>query len=168
MSEVWKDVVGFEEYFKVSNTGKVWSKRTSKELKQCKNKSGYMTIATRIGGRSGKDYCLRVHRLVAEAFIPNPEGKPCVNHKNLDKKDNNLSNLEWATTKENVDHYYRSVVGSGGRRCYSARALNPEDVAFIRENYVPRDSVYGARALSRRFGIPHTSILSILSFKTYR
>ena len=168
MSEVWKDVVGFEEYFMVSNTGKVWSKRTNKELKQCKIKSGYLTITTRIGGRSGKAYCLKVHKLVAEAFIPNPEGKPYVNHKNLDKTDNNLTNLEWVTASENAAHYYSSIESSGGRRCYAARALSSGDVAFIREAYVPRDPVYGARALSRRFGIHHNSILAILNFKTYR
>lgn len=168
MSEVWKDVVGFEEYFMVSNTGKVWSKRTNKELKQCVNPRGYMGIATTIGGRSGTRYCFRVHRLVAEAFIPNPEGKSYVNHKNLDKKDNNLSNLEWVTASENVVHYYSSVESSGGSRKYAARHLSSDEASFIRQVYVPRDPVYGARALSRRFGIPHSSILSILSFKTYR
>lgn len=168
MSEVWKDVVGFEDYFMVSNTGKVWSKRTNKELKQYKVKSGYMTISTRIGGRSGKLYGLRIHRLVAEAFIPNPEGKPHVNHKNLDKKDNNLTNLEWVTASENVVHYYSSVESSGGSRKYAARHLSSDEASFIRQVYVPRDPVYGARALSRRFGIPHSSILSILNFKTYR
>lgn len=168
MSEVWKDVVGFEEHFMVSNTGKVWSKRTNKELKQCKNKAGYMTIATRIGGRSGKDYCLRVHRLVAEAFIPNPEGKPYVNHKNLDKEDNNLSNLEWVTARENTVHYYSSIKSSGGSRKYAVRHLSSNEASFIRDVYVPRDPVYGARALSRRFNVCHTTILSILNKTTYR
>lgn len=168
MSEVWKDVVGFEEYFMVSNTGKVWSKRTNKELKQCKLKTGYMAVTTRIGGRSGKVYCLRIHRMVAEAFIPNPDDKPYVNHKNLDKKANNLTNLEWVTASENALHYYSSIESSGGSRRYAARRLSSDEASFIRDVYVPRDPVYGARALSRRFGIPHNSILAILNFKTYR
>lgn len=116
MSEVWKDVVGFEEYFMVSNTGKVWSKRTNRELKQWLHPHGYMHIATTIGGRSGTRYCFKVHRLVAEAFIPNPDGKPYVNHKNLDKRDNNLTNLEWVTASENSVHYYSSIEYSGGSR----------------------------------------------------
>lgn len=168
MSEVWKDVVGFEEYFKVSNTGKVWSKRTDRELRQCKIKSGYMTIVTRIGGRSGKVYCLRVHRLVAEAFIPNPEGKPYVNHINSVRNDNALSNLEWVTAQENVDHALEFGNMSRVRPNSSARLFSDDEVAFIRKAYRSRHSEFGARALARRFNVCHTTILSILNRTRYR
>lgn len=93
--EVWKDVVGYEEYFQVSNLGKLFSKRSQKILKQTISKTGYYTVATRLGGRNGICKCFKIHRLVAEAFIPNPEQKRTVNHIDGNKLNNNLSNLEW-------------------------------------------------------------------------
>lgn len=114
--EVWKDVVGYEDYFMVSNLGAVFSKRSNKLLKQTKNKSGYLTIATRIGGRTGKAICFRIHRLVADAFLDPPTKeqlqwaettaykKVLVNHKDGDKLNNTVNNLEWVTSSENTQH----------------------------------------------------------------
>lgn len=102
--EEYRDVVGFEDYFQISNLGNVFSKRSKRILKQTKSKTGYWTFATKIGGRNGTDHCFKVHRLVAEAFIPNPESKPFVNHIDGCKTNNILSNLEWVTPKENSDH----------------------------------------------------------------
>lgn len=156
MSEVWKDVVGFEEYFMVSNTGKVWSKRTNKELKQCKIKSGYMTIATRIGGRSGKVYCLRVHRLVAEAFLPNIDSKPCVNHKNCDRSDNRLVNLEWVTPKENHQH----GVEFGFINWDSLRGVSRFSESELREmKYNPNN--LSQRSLAKKFGASKSFVFSL-------
>jgi len=121
---VWKDVVGFEDYFKVSDCGQVYSKRTSKILKQNKRKNGYLTIATRIGGRDGQLYCFKVHRLVAEAFLPEPDeyltewakyshyGVVLVNHKDGDKANNHSNNLEWVTAKGNSRHAYEIGLSS--------------------------------------------------------
>lgn len=81
MEEIFKDVVGFEDYFQISNFGRFFSKRSNKLLKLHINKSGYITLATKIGGRHGTNHCFKIHRVVAEAFIPNPENKPEVNHK---------------------------------------------------------------------------------------
>lgn len=114
--EEFKDVVGYEDYFMVSNLGAVFSKRSNKLLKQTKNKSGYLTIATRIGGRTGKAICFRIHRLVADAFLDPPTKeqlqwaettkykKVLVNHKDGDKLNNTVSNLEWVTGSENTQH----------------------------------------------------------------
>lgn len=168
MSEVWKDVVGFEDYFKVSNTGKVWSKRTNKELKQHLHPHGYMHIATTIGGRSGTRHCFKVHRLVAEAFIPNPEGKPFVNHINSVRSDNALSNLEWVTAQENVDHAFEFGNLSRVKPNFSTRIFSGNEVDFIRTVYRSRHKEFGARALSRRFNVCHTTILSIINRSTYR
>lgn len=102
--EVWKDVVGCEEYFKVSNLGNVYSKRSGKILKQNLHPNGYYTIATKICGRCGKNICFKVHRLVAKAFIPNVYDKPYVNHIDGVKTNNTIGNLEWCTAKENTHH----------------------------------------------------------------
>lgn len=113
---IWKDVVGYEEYFMVSTVGDVFSKRTNKLLKQHVNHNGYLQIATRIGGRLGKCHALKVHRLVAEAFLTKSEemlltskgksfyGKVPVNHKNGIKTDNRVCNLEFCSYQQNSSH----------------------------------------------------------------
>jgi len=102
--EIWKDVVGYEEYYMISSYGKVWSKRTNKEIKTTLGKTGYYVFSTRLEGRKSKAICLKVHRLVATAFIENTENKPYVNHKDGIKTNNYADNLEWCTAKENSIH----------------------------------------------------------------
>lgn len=168
MEEVWKDVVGFEEYLKVSNLGRVWSKRTNRVLKHFVTKSGYASISTRFGSRSAKNHCFRVHRLVCQAFLPNPEGKPQVNHLNSDRLDNRLCNLEWATAKENADHSYEYGNASRDKPNYLTRTLSDAEVRYIRTNYRPLDRNFGSRALARKFDLAHTIILKVINKVTYK
>lgn len=104
--EEWKDVVGYEGLFQVSNLGNVFSKRTNKLLKHSVSKKGYCLIASKIGGRTGKNVCFKVHRLVAEAFLDNEQNKLYVNHKDGCKTNNNVLNLELCTSSENMQHAY--------------------------------------------------------------
>ncbi len=135
MDEVFKDVLGFEEYFKVSNTGKVFSKRTNKILKLHLNKQGYVTLSTKIGGRNGTSHCLRLHRIIAEVFIPNTENKPEVNHIDGIKNNNSISNLEWVTHSENTQHSYDIGLRKRDIGLNSSRAIfNREDILRIRES----------------------------------
>lgn len=104
---------GFPYYY-VTDDGRVYSRNPYhnpaariKQIKLRTDTNGYVSVI--LSGQKGR----RVHRLVAEAFIPNPENKPCVNHKNGNKSDNRVENLEWVTKSENELHKYRHLGYNG-------------------------------------------------------
>lgn len=119
--EIWKDVVGYEGLYSVSNTGRVISfgrtiqminKRTNvtfsktykpKTLKQCKDKGEYLTVQLSDYNQNTKN--VKVHRLVAMAFIPNPEDKPQVDHIDRNRSNNSVDNLRWCTSMENHSNF---------------------------------------------------------------
>ena len=95
-----KDVKGYEGLYAVSSCGKVWSYRRQKFLKPAYNGHGYLSVS--LCDLNGKQKSYRVNRLVAEAYIPNPDNKPIVNHKDAVRHNNNINNLEWVSAKENL------------------------------------------------------------------
>ena len=114
MEEEWRDIKGYEGKYMVSNTGKVKSLKynhTGKEgiLEGLDNGKGYLQVELYKDGK-GKKY--QIHRLVAQAFIPNPDSLPEVNHISEDKLDNRVENLEWCTTQYNVEYSQaKAVIG---------------------------------------------------------
>jgi hypothetical protein len=98
--EEFRTIEGFNDYL-VSNFGRVWSNKTNKILTPKVSNRGYYQIGM---SREQKKYCVLLHRLVATAFINNPENKPQVNHIDRDRLNNNSNNLEWTTDQENKDH----------------------------------------------------------------
>ena len=97
MNEYWKTIEDFPNY-EVSNLGQVRNKNTGRMLSQNDNGQGYLHVGLWKNGRCCYKY---VHRLVGEAFIPNPENKETINHKDLQPYNNCVDNLEWATYTEN-------------------------------------------------------------------
>lgn len=103
MEEVWKNVVGYEGLYQVSSTGRVKNTKTQKILKPWKNDAGYFMIKLPSKQKKrGKSF--RVHRLVAMAFIDNPNNLPFINHKDEDPSNNNVENLEWCTNAYNLTY----------------------------------------------------------------
>lgn len=138
--EIWKPVKQFPRYYLVSNIGNVKrvpgsSHLKSKKLKLIPDKDGYPRVNLKI---KQKTNIRMVHRLVAEAFIPNPENKPQVNHINGIKNDNRVENLEWATLSENRQHAYDTGLQNGksrqGEKNNFAK-LAKEDILKIRKMY---------------------------------
>ncbi len=106
IKEEWKDIEGYEGLYQISNYGRVKSlnyKRTGKEriLKPTKDSNGYFTVNLRINGTTKS---FKTHRLVAKAFIPNPENKSEVDHINTIRDDNRVENLRWVTREENCNN----------------------------------------------------------------
>lgn len=104
MEEIWKDIKGYEGKYQVSNYGNVKSlnyHRTGKEQlkKPTLQTNGYFYVSL-----CKPNKCFSIHRLVAEAFIPNPDNLPCVNHKDEVKTNNHVDNLEWCTQKYNNEY----------------------------------------------------------------
>ena len=158
--EIWKPVVGFENLYEVSNMGRVkslertvWSGLNGgcyitipERILKPRKASGYLQVALYKDGK-GK-WCL-VHRLVASAFIPNPQGLPEVNHISEDKADNNLENLEWVSPKENVNHGTRNK-----------RMAEKKSKAVVGVHIVTGEKVFfpSIIAVERQIGIDQASI----------
>lgn len=91
--EIWKDCKGYEGKYQVSNKGRVWSVGGQRYLKGCSDKDGYLRV--HLTAKNGKDKTEKIHRLVALAFLDNPNNYPIVNHKDECKSNNCVNNLEW-------------------------------------------------------------------------
>lgn len=111
----WRDIKGFEGLYQVSNMGEVrsldhyapckcghWRLYKGRQIKSKIDIHGYACVGLRKSGQAQR--FVKVHRLVAEAFIDNPENKPQVNHLNENRGDNRVENLEWVTAKENINY----------------------------------------------------------------
>ena len=152
--------------YEVSTTGVVT--RNGKIIK-ARLRAGYPCYTESINNKQRDVY---VHRKVAELYIPNPNNLPCVNHIDGDKLNNDVSNLEWVTHKENSQHASKMGLNDYQRtrktkNNVSARKVTMTQANEIRSKYVSGSRTHGARSLGREYGLPHTAILSILKGKTY-
>lgn len=100
-----KDIEGYEGLYAITSCGKVWSYRRKKFLKPAKNKKGYLLVGLR---KDNKSKLYQVHRLVAMAYLPNPNNLPQVNHIDENKEHNWINNLEWCDAKYNNNYGTRT------------------------------------------------------------
>lgn len=144
MDEIWKDIEGYKGYYQVSNCGRVKSLQRFKScgkggfiqkeriMKQSLTTTGYKKVEL---SKDGKRKSMKVHRLVAMAFIDNPDNKPDVNHIDGNPLNNHLVNLEWCTESENINHAIRTglkkvfyIERSKLYDLYINQRLNPEEI----------------------------------------
>ena len=141
MTEIWKDIVGYEGLYQVSNLGRAKSLtkrygcciRPEKIIAKVTNRQGYVVFNLRKDGRKKQVF---LHRVVASAFVENPFGYPQVNHINGDKEDNRAENLEWCTAKENIHHAFAtglSVAKKGESHPMYGKRHSEETKAVIGE-----------------------------------
>lgn len=151
---MWADIsVNYE----ASSDGHIRNKKTGKILAEFVGKDGY--LRTQFDGKTRT-----VHRVIATAFIPADVGKDFVNHKDGNKQNNSVKNLEWCTREENMKHAYSHGLKNPPKGETNGRArLSSEDVQFIKENYKKGDGEYGAKALAKKFNVAHQTICAVAS-----
>lgn len=163
----WRECTVCSSYL-VSDEGDIKHKQTGKIRKQKLNKDNYLEINLSMGSRHNIVH-RQVHRLVAEAFIPNPENKPQVNHKDGDTTNNCVSNLEWVTPSENQLHARKSGLKPDDTGTNSPNSnLTANQIQYCRTMYKPRDKTYGCIALAKRFNVSKSTMSYILNNITYK
>lgn len=179
MIEEWKEIKGYRDSYLISNTGIVKKKaRIGTRGNYVKehifiphvNSNGYLRVSFK--NPNGKQQEHFIHRLVAELFIPNPENKPCVNHKDGNKLNNSVSNLEWCTHSENEKHslYHLGKINKlnfcCGEKSPHAKLTNAQ-VQWIRNNHKPWSKTFGSKALGKLFGVNEQTITDLVHGRTY-
>jgi hypothetical protein len=175
--EKWKDVVGFEGLYQVSNLGRIksYDKRhisidkigrnrdkfyPKRIMRQSVEKQGYLRLS--LTDRNKTETRHAVHRLVAIAFIPNPKNLPEVDHKKGNKKDNRVTELKWVTSKENVENAW--ALGLCKKQLgeeHSQSKLTAKDVLFIRASELSR------KELAIKFSVGRKCIDKIINRKRW-
>lgn len=164
--EEWRDIAGYEGYYKISNYGRVKSFCNGKVkiLKPCLNTKGYLCVFL-FKGKIRKVF--PIHKLVAEAFIPNSKNKSEIDHKYNNKMDNYFENLRRVTSSENKKYAYDTGAKKSGEEHQQAKLTNKQ-VIWIREHYIPESLEFGQDALAEIFNVSQPVISNIIRGKTYK
>ena len=172
MDEIWKDIPGYEGIYQVSNNGKVKSMKRirkgggvlkEKMMTLYLDKDGYVKTSLY---KNKKKNPMMVHRLVAFAFIDNPNMFPQINHKDENHSNNNVENLEWCDSKYNTNYGSRSKKISGEK--HGLHKLTNEEIKYIRNVYIPYHNEFSGAALARKFGVTQSAIQAVVNNKTWK
>lgn len=136
--EIWKDIKGYEGLYQISNTGKVKSLKRIMKSRKCeeiirkpsKLPKGYLRVSL---CKNGEIKYYSIHRLVAEAFIPNENNYPCVNHKDCNTSNNNVENLEWMTYEENNSYKNHHLKRNISSAIYFLKRDYPQEKELINQ-----------------------------------
>lgn len=169
----WKKINNYENY-SVSNMGRVRNDRTRRVLKPGRDRHDYFFVGLH---QDGTQKNFLVHRLVAVAFISNPLNLPDVNHKDLNKVNNKVNNLEWCTHLENMQHARRNGIKFGRFQknnkfashvgIKNGRAkLNDKQILEIRTLYITNN--YIQQKLARKFNVSQNHISRIVNYKNWK
>lgn len=172
----YKAIEGYDYPYYITDDGRVWSDSRKngieRFLKPIKSKDGYLFVNLY---KNGKPKVMRVHRLVAQAFIENPDNKPYVNHIDGNRTNNAANNLEWCTQQENVrhaiytlNHWSNSEIQRKVARDIGIknRKLSMDEARDIRRLY--KSGGYSQRDLSKMFGLSRPCVRKIILNESYR
>lgn len=156
----WRNV---SENYECSNEGHIRNKKTKHVLKEFDScRDGY--LRTQFDGKTQT-----IHRVIAKAFLPQDETKSYVNHIDGNKKNNNVSNLEWCTFSENIKHAYDNNLIIKRKGEYNGRhILTLDDVIHIRKIYKAGDINNGAKPLSKKYGVAPQTISAVVSGQNWK
>ena len=153
--------VNISDNYEASTDGHIRNAKTKRILKEFIGKDGY--LRTQFGGKTRT-----VHRVIASAFVSSVVGKDFVNHKDGNKRNNRVDNLEWCTRSENMKHAYdhglKNSDGVKNGRC----KLTESDVLFVRDNFRRGDKACGCAALAKRFGVVRQTISAVVNGQNWR
>ena len=176
MTEVWKDIKGYEGHYQISNIGRVkslarmrfgkggcLSPLKERILKQKTSKSGYKSVHLRC-----MDYQSHptIHRIVAEAFIDNPDNKPTVNHIDANKENNHVDNLEWITQSQNTRYAFLKGNKSQKGEKNNMAKLTMEKVKEIRKFKEENDHL-SQQQIADHFNLKRENVKDIINYKTW-
>lgn len=153
MNEEFRDIIDFPNY-QISNFGNVYSKNKNSLLTPCDDSRGYLMVHL---WKNNQQYAKKIHRLVAETFLENPKSLQDVNHKDENKHNNNVSNLEWVTRKDNINY--------GTRSKRQALALSKAIYQINKETLEIIQTFNSARDAERITGINNSNISQVCQGK---
>ncbi|MBQ3502364.1 MAG: HNH endonuclease [Clostridia bacterium] len=175
MNEIWKKLVypnitDAQNHYEISSNGRLKNLKTNRILKPSMVNTGYYTVRITLGSRNLKKHII-IHKAVAYTFLPNVYNYPEVNHKDGNKLNNNVENLEWCSSHYNQIHKYKNGLFDKnkikGINNHESK-LNNDQVKFIRTHYKYKDKTYNAIALAKMMGVSKTTIYSIIKYSTWK